>query len=374
LGIPPATTAGRVPAWLPLLLVLVAAAVLWVLVPAVVGSGSDTDDGLDSDAGAPRFTDPADGPRPGTYDPDQAVPEIQGPVQVGVVPPDRAYVSSGATEGTIRGRVLVSPGSDWPATVTLTLAPQDESRTLQLISVAAAEPDFRFRAVPFGSYRLRVQADGFQDYAVLLTLSDSTTDLYQQLPLQPDARAFGTVRDTEGRPVVGVAVTVLPVTDPPRSGIPRTARSGEDGAYEVRGLPPGDYEIFPGTLAYPLGESARILITASAREGWADLEAPAMGSALVKLVLEGGDEEQADWSSVRVEAARVGGGAGLGWTESVAVAADGTASFPALPPGDYRFQAYGGSFRRVMRPATVLTGRQTDVEVPVRPFGREGGR
>ena len=365
---PSATAAGRVPAWLPLFLVAVAAAALWVLLP----TAQDSSTGLPTGGSGEGERGPAveGGPRPGDYDPNAAVPEAQAAVEVGVVPPDRAYISSGATQGTIRGRVLLAPGNDWPRTTTLVLTPQDEDRVLELVSVGADQHDFRFRPVPFGSYRLRVEADGFQGYAVLLTLSDQTTDVYQQLVLEPDARVYGTVRDAAGAPLVGLPVTVMAITEPPRSGVPRSTRSVVEGAYEVRGLPPGDYEVFPGSYAYPLGEAQRIRITAGAREGWADLVAPTPGSAVITLLDEAGDN---DLAVVRVEATMVTTGNARGYSESTTADAEGIARFPALPPGDYRFQAFGGPFRRTAQPAAVVAGRETRLEIPLQPFRRDGG-
>lgn len=362
----PATDSGRTFGWVPLLLLVAAVSVLWVLMPHQEDDADRSGVAPDSGTGAE-----AGGPGAGTFEGDPRVATGGTPRDPNVVhPPDRVYVSSGTTEGLIRGRVLLLPGLEWPRTVTLTLSTQGEGTMLQVLSAGEESTDFRFDPVPFGDYRLAVSADGFQDHAHLLTVSDRTPDLYQQVVLEPDARAIGVVRDVQGRPVVDVPVTVIPWTEPPRSGVPRTARTVAEGAYEISGLAPGEYEVFPGTLRHPLGDAKRILITPSAREGWAELVVPELGAARVTLVDEAGGN---DLSEVRVQATLRGEPGRPGYTESVTADADGAARFPALPPGDYAFQAYGGVFRRTGGNATVHAGAEAEVTIALLPF-RDGGQ
>lgn len=363
MSVKPATTAGQIPAWLPIAVLVLGGALLLLLYPQ---PDDDPDGGTGAGNPAAEGTNPTgSGPDAAEFvGPDTApgvTPRESGPL----APPDRAYVSSGATEGTIRGRVLLQKGLEWPAAVTLELRLQGEKRVLQVRGVRAEEPNFEFPPQPFGDYRLSVHADGCKDYAVLLTLSDRAPDLYQQLALEPDAKVLGIVRDTSGKPAAGVQITVLPWTDPPRGGIPSLGRTDSEGRFTVGGLGPGDYEVYAGNLQYPLSEAKRILISPTAREGWVELEVAPLGSATITLLDEAGGN---DLEVVRVQATLKANAGERGYIISVAADADGVARFLGLPTGDYAFQAYGGVFRRTSRNVTVLPGSDATLSIPLLPF------
>lgn len=358
----PTSAAGRVPLWLPLLALLLGVSVLLVLYPQG-GAGRAEAEPEESRPHTARGPEAAEFEGPDTTPP--AVRELPRPEG----PPDRVFVSSGATEGTVRGRVLLSAGLPWPqGAVTLELKEAAAKAPLQVRGVRAEQATFEFDPVPFGAYRLTVHADGCQTQTVLLSLSDATPDIYQQMVLEPDARILGILRDRDGRPVVGAEVTAMAWTDPPRSGIPVTVRSGPEGRFALRGLPPGDYEVFPGSLQYPLGEAKRVLLAQGSSEAWAELEVPPLGSARIVLVDEKGGH---DLSQVRVQATLRAEGGQPGYGASQMAGADGELLFTGLPPGDYAFQAYGGVFRRTARNLAVRAAEQAELSIALLPFRKE---
>ncbi len=365
-----AATAGQIPTWLPIALLVLGGSLLLLLYPQ---SEDDVDGGGGAGNPAAEGTNPRNSGLEGAefVGPDtaaQGTPRESGPL----APPDRVYVSSGATEGTIRGRVLLQKGLEWPDAVTLELRLQGEKRVIQVRGVRPEDPNFEFSPQRFGDYRLSVHADGGKDYAVLLTLSERSPDLYQQLALEPDAKVLGIVRDTSGKAAAGVQITVLPWTDPPRGGIPTLGRSDAEGHFTIGGLGPGDYEVYAGNLQYPLSKPTRILISPSAREAWVELEVAPLGSATITLLDEAGGN---NLEVVRVQATLMAKAGERGYSISVAADASGVARFPGLPTGDYAFQAYGGVFRRTSRNVTVLPGNDATLAIPLLPFRKpEDGR
>ena len=58
-------------------------------------------------------------------------------------------------------------------------------------------------------------------------------------------RVIGTVADASGKPFAGAQVVLAPKGD--RRNRPdqyRVSSSDEDGAFDLRGIPPGDYQLF----------------------------------------------------------------------------------------------------------------------------------
>lgn len=67
-----------------------------------------------------------------------------------------------------------------------------------------------------------------------------------------DGRIAGRVSDAEGRAVAGVLVSLVEAEDPdPKRHYARYERTGEDGRYEIKGLPPGRYLLAVNLNRYP---------------------------------------------------------------------------------------------------------------------------
>ncbi|HEY0174657.1 MAG TPA: carboxypeptidase regulatory-like domain-containing protein [Pyrinomonadaceae bacterium] len=66
-----------------------------------------------------------------------------------------------------------------------------------------------------------------------------------------DGRISGRVTDEAGRAVAGVLVTLVAAGDEPERHSARYERTGEDGRYELKGLPPGRYLLAVNLNRYP---------------------------------------------------------------------------------------------------------------------------
>lgn len=168
--------------------------------------------------------------------------------------------------------------------------------------------------------------------------------------LLPEAVLAGQVTDENGVPVAGAEVIPTQrLTDSERTfytsgfrdpaslaGSPANARTDGNGRYELRGVPPGDLDLFvyaPGRIAVaPL----RLQVPAGERRGGVDLQVPANVTLRGKLSgpLPTGAQVRVHWHRPNMSssawASEFGGG--------VDVAADGTFTIPDLHPKAYEVQ------------------------------------
>lgn len=317
------------------------------------------------------WQDPAsgefDGPVAPLLGPDEEV-VYQGP-------PDRVFVSHGASNGTIRGRVVAENWVVWPHAIRLTLEKQESREVVQERGANPEDPNFEFDPVPFGSYRLRLQADDCLDQAFLLTLSAESTDHHMAVPLIPSGRIVGRTQSALGEPVGGLPVVAIRRPDKPgHRSVPHTGLSEANGDFRVDGLQPGTYDVMAGNQLRPLGEVHVAHLATQASEAWVTLEVPPLGRAAITLEFKDGDKAlERDWKMLRVQADATAGD-GRGFSLSLPLQEDGTVHFPALPPGDYAFTAYGGPYRRTMRRGAVVAGQEVSVQIPVRALATGGKR
>lgn len=326
------------------------------------------------DGGSQTAVEGPDDPEAATFDGPVAPKQpTEDPTYTG--PPDRVFVSHGASAGTIRGRVVAETWVVWPRGVTLTIEKQAGGEVLQTRGASREEPNFEFEPIPFGNYRLRLQADDCVPQALLLTLSPESTDQHLAVPLIPAARLLGTVKDATGQAVGGLPVVAVRRPEQPGfRSVPSTTLSLEDGSFAIEGLRPGTYDVMAGNQLTPFGEPHVAYIKDQAGEAWVALEVPPLGRALVTVDFLDGEEARArDWRLVRVQADATAGEA-RGFSLSVNLDAEGIARFPALPPGDYAFTAYGGPYRRVLRSGAVVAGLEVQVTVPLRGLATGGPR
>jgi len=353
---------------LSLTLLLLAALLLLVLSWITFGG---PDSAPTADGGQAPSVDESHPPQPsaaGEFD--GPVAPLMGPQQETVFqgPPDRVYVSSGASAGTVRGRVVAENWVVWPHALELALESQASGEVLQRRGANQEEPNFEFDPVPFGDYRLRLIADDCLDQALLLTLSAQSTDQHLAVPLIPAAKLLGHVQDTLGQGVPGLPVIAVRRPDKPgHRSVPFQGLTEENGDFTLHGLQPGTYDVMAGSQLQPLGTPQVAHLLDQAGEAWVTLEVPPLGSALITIDFKDGDTaRERDSALLRVQAVADGAGSGPGLQLSLPLTADGSVRFPALPPGTYSFTAYGGPYRRTMRHGTVAAGVELQLSIPMR--------
>ncbi|MHC4823899.1 MAG: carboxypeptidase-like regulatory domain-containing protein [Planctomycetota bacterium] len=343
---------GRTSMWVPTALLLLVVAMAWVL-----SSGEDTGD-------APGETHGLSGIDSGTV-PETLTP---GKLDPSLTPPDRVEVVPTPTHGKIRGRVVAENWVTWPSGITLSLAPQEGGDPLQTLGASKEFPQFAFERVPLGNYRLSLTAPDCVKQNLLVSVTAQQVDQFMAVPLSPAASIRGTVVDRTGHPIASIPVAAtLYSTAPGRSQVPYTASTDEDGNFHITGLRDGEFEVYVGTFRNPLSEVKIVGIHRGAPEAWVNFVVDAMGSATVQVdFLDGAEVAAEDWRTMRVQA--VLSAESKGFSESMPLNAEGRVVFPALPPGEYSFVAYGGPYRRVSRKASVSPDLPAQVTIPMRRY------
>jgi hypothetical protein len=349
--------AGRALALLFAGLVLVALAVLWAPGPSVSpelpGPGDPSAPVTSTEPGS--LTDPnSTGAREPRWEPGVVLPP-DSPIRAGTAP----------TAAIVRGRIVAANWVTWPRSTTVLLTRQSDGKECGRAEPTQDAPEFRFEEVPFGDYRLSLQASEFEELVMLISASTQAPDLFQTMPLTPAASVRGRVRDSEGNLVPEILVTVeLRVADPRQPVLPIEGRTDAAGEFRIPGLRPGEYDVYPGAARSAVGASVAVFLGPGAPEAWADLEVSGLGTA--RVVLE--DLDAAGLAGVSVQALMMKPAGAIGaYQETRAATADGKVDFRWLPPGEYGFTVFGGAFRRTLREGTVQAGAVAEVRIPLRP-------
>ena len=275
------------------------------------------------------------------------------------------------TIGSVRGKVHSESWVEWPRSILVELSLQATGQVLHSQGVNQEDPEFSFPKVDFGDYRLTLTAEGMLETNVLLTLSANSANQNMYLPLQPAASVHGTVRDTNGKPVQEIQVTAILRSEVAgRYHEPLTATTDAQGHYRIHGLRPNrEYDVFVGTFGNPIGATKTVGVSKFAPEAWSDFEIPPMGRAVITIDFADGNAVRDEFGkSLRVLAQKEGGD--RGYSQSLPLSEDWTATFPALPPGQYSFSVYGGAFRRMIRSAGVSSAYETTLTIPVHHLGK----
>lgn len=345
-------------------LVLVALAVLLAPgpepTPEAPGSGAPVATGSQTDPGI--LTDPdATGARAPHWEPGAVLPP-DSPVRAGTAP----------TAAIVRGRVVAANWVLWPRSTTVVLTRQSDGKECGRAEPTQDAPEFRFEEIPFGDYRLRLEASEFEELVMLLSASAQAPDLFQTLPLTPAASVRGRVRDSDGNLVPEILVTVEPrVADARQPVLPIEGRTDAAGEFRIPGLRPGEYDVYPGAARSAVGASVAVFVGPGAPEAWADLTVSELGTA--RVLLE--DLDAAGLAGVSVQALMMKPAGAIGaYQETRIASADGKVDFRWLPPGEYGFTAFGGAFRRTLREGTVQAGAVAEVRIPLRPAAPKAER
>ena len=354
---------GSVPALLLLLVGLALAVAAWIFFP---GEGADP--------GSAPPAQPGEGSgakiEPGSLSDPGAISEREAPWEpAGVLPPDSPYRSGvRPTAALVRGRVTLRAIEAWPHRVEVWLERQSDGSEFARVQPTRESPAFRFEQVPFGAYRLRLEADGVTPITMLISASVSSPDQFQDLPMRPAAGVNGVVRTAGGDLAPGVPVTVEPIPRTPRDLVtPITTWTIADGSFLVQGLTEGEYAVYPGPARSPVGERVVIRVGSDGALAWAALLLPPLGSA--RVVVE--DPQKLGFTGVQVKAQRMRLAAGqLPYEETRPLGDDGAVRFNTLPPGEYAFTAWGEGFPQTLREARVTAELEPEVRIPLRPDPR----
>lgn len=275
--------------------------------------------------------------------------------------------------GSVRGKVHAESWVEWPTDLRVVLSQQATGEAVASEGVAPEEPEFLFPRVEFGNYRLSLYGDGILETHLLVTVSPTSARQHFYVPLQSGASVYGQVRDRNGKAVVGVQVSAKLQSDQVgRFHEPLTTITDEEGKYRIRGLRPDqEYEVMVGNPFHRIGESKFLGVSRFAPEAWAEFEIPPMGRARIVVDFADGRAVQERYGRVlRVKADKMG--EAPGYSHSLPLDEEWGATFVALPPGEYSFTVYGGSFRRVLRSLTVSTDYEASLTIPV--FHRGEGK
>lgn len=348
---------GRTNLLVPGLLLLLAMAAAWILIP-----GPSQESG-NSGNGQHTLLVGASGTTPEGFE----EANLEGEARAGM-PVRQAQLP---LFGSVRGKVHADSWVEWPPSILVELSLQDTGQVFHSQGVNQEEPDFNFPQVEFGNYRLTLTATGALETNVLLTISPTSSNQHMYLPLQPAASVHGVVRNAEGQPVAEIQVTaILRSETAGRYHEPLVALTDAAGAYFIGGLRPGrEYDVFVGTFGNPVGATKAVGVSKYAPDAWADFEIPMMGRAVITIDFADGKEVRDEFGKVlRVLAQKEGGE--KGYSQSVALSDSWQALFPALPPGEYSFSVYGGSFRRVIKSAGVSSQYETALTIAVHHLGK----
>lgn len=281
-----------------------------------------------------------------------------------VLPPDHRPDDRLPLAAVVRGLLVAAPDVALPPEAQVELAPQGNGgATPRIARIRAPERAFRFDEVPFGDWKVRLKAPGYQDFTALVTTSTRNPDVSLVLPLVHANRISGRVLDAAGRPVGGLTVTAQRITDAPdRAAAALRGVTDADGYFTILGAELDRYRVHPGEPRNPLGPAVEIHLAGA--EAWASLAVPLTGraSVVVSDVASG-----APLPGVKVVAARIESGA-AGFSAAATTTPDGRIAFPHLPPGEYAFTAYGAEQRRTVVRARVEADQGTEVTIAMLPL------
>jgi protocatechuate 3,4-dioxygenase beta subunit len=228
------------------------------------------------------------------------------------------------------------------------------------------EGRFRLPGLAAGEYTLTARAASYRPLEQQVKVPESEAPRPVTLLLKPGLIIRGTVLDPTGRPAPGVVVEASPAARGGRGIAFResaeTARSGDDGAFTVAGLEPGQYVL---AASAEDGATAREVVEAGAEEP-VELRLEGGGAISGRVVSEDGSP---------VSGASVAGFGGSD-VQLEPVPVDGSGAFTMLKvaPGQYRVWATAEGWAQAQGQAVVESGRTATVELTLKRGGTVNGR
>ena len=160
----------------------------------------------------------------------------------------------------LKGMLQVEGDAPLPANLRIALAPREEGVSFGgppqgveikedgafvIPNVAADEFNLSVRNLPEGFFVKQVRL-GERDVTYQgLDLSHGAAGVVQVLVSAQGAEVNGTVTDQDGNPVAGAQIVLVPEGERRETAeLYRVAAAGDNGAFQIRGAPPGDYRLF----------------------------------------------------------------------------------------------------------------------------------
>jgi Carboxypeptidase regulatory-like domain len=223
-----------------------------------------------------------------------------------------------------------------------------------------------FLDIGFGSWLVRVQANGFQTVEVPLAVSAQHPHPRQAIPLLPSRSITGRVQDADGHAVAHLQVSARLQTPLPGFTVTRaTTKTDDEGRYTISGLPEGSYFVFPGELRSPIGEMVPTELVGE--QGYADLTVPVLSQAIIVVKDDSTGQLLPD---MRVQAMRTSTDGMPGHTAFRQSDPQGAAHFDHLPSGEYIFTVFGTGYVSKTQHVMVEIDASGTVEIAVKPLER----
>jgi hypothetical protein len=190
---------------------------------------------------------------------DRTFYSARAPIDVGAVNIEDVQLQL-APGADLKGMLRVEGDAALPPNLRISLTPREEGvsfggppqgvgvkedGSFVIANVAADEFTLNLRGLPEGFFMKQVRL-GERDVTYQgLDLSQGAAGVVQILVSSQGAEVNGSVTDQDGNPVAGAQVVLVPegkrreVMD-----LYRASPAGDNGAYQIHGVPPGDYRLF----------------------------------------------------------------------------------------------------------------------------------
>lgn len=296
---------------------------------------------------------PARGPEPGGPErPTRTVEVADGPLA------DPGPRDPFEGTGSLRGSIDAPQQGALPAAWTLVVEPSlwlpgKDRAVTRRVERTAGELDFDVADLPFGGYRVGIEASGWNCRPVDIVLDRVNSSPYVTLAVFPAGGIEGSVYDEEGVAVEGMAVFLEAL--PGRERVETTTDGF--GFYRFEDVLDGLYKLSLGHPDAPIGGSERLAFEAPHLRV-PDKVVPVFGSMRFTVL----DAERNPVPGARVRGAGTGGG-----YISVNTDEQGRATARYLPAGRYRITGQAEGIGRTFVARDLARKEEAEVELVLEP-------
>lgn len=246
--------------------------------------------------------------------------------------------------GSIRGRVMIVEGLDFPESWAIHVGPSRSlrGRTRALSKIVEASGDSREFVVedlPLGGYDVWVEAEGLRARRRAVLLTKGSPSPYVNLELGRMGFIDGYVYRDGGAPAEDLLISLEPIP----SDVRREVRTRPDGSYRFDNVEDGEYRLHFGPAETPLSPARDLHFRAPSMR-FPPTTLPATGELLIHTQ----DRSGAIMPNVTVTGFGTKGG-----LIEVQTNDEGQAWARHLPPGRYKLQAKSPDGRRARQTLDV---------------------